>query len=117
MIELIRADGKAEREVIAAMRGRASQVHTEIDRTVAEIMNAVKENGFAAVREYSLRFDRAEPKELAPEELEAAYGRCDGKLISALEHAAANIRDYNEKLLTASAQWRSPDGGIVGRVV
>ncbi len=117
MIELIRADGKAEQEVIAAMRGRADQVHTEIDRTVAEIMGTVKEKGFAAVREYSLRFDKAEPREMTQEELQAAYDRCDKELISALEHAAANIRDYNEKLLTASAQWRSPDGGVVGRVV
>ncbi len=117
MIELIRADGKAEQEVIAAMRGRADQVHTEIDRTVAEIMGTVREKGFAAVRDYSLRFDKAEPRELTQEELQAAYERCDKDLISALEHAAANIRDYNEKLLTVSAQWRSPDGGVVGRVV
>lgn len=37
-----------------------------------------------------------------------------GGLISAMEHAAANIRDYNEALLATSREWISPDGGIVG---
>ena len=34
-----------------------------------------------------------------------------------MERAAANIRDYNEKLLVQSMEWTSPDGGTVGRVV
>ena len=49
------------------------------------------------------------------ETLEEAYARCTGGLISAMEHAAANIRDYNEALLATSREWISPDGGIVGR--
>ena len=38
-------------------------------------------------------------------------------MISALEHAAENIRHYNENLLAQSKEWTSPDGGVVGRVV
>ena len=34
-----------------------------------------------------------------------------------MEHAAANIRDYNEHLLAKTVEWTSPDGGRVGRVV
>lgn len=117
MIEIIQADGRAERERIAAMRERAAEVGADIERAVSEILRNVKENGFAAVQEYSLRFDKAAPHELTQEELDAAYERCPRELIAALEHSAANIRDYNEKLLARSMEWTSPDGGTVGRVV
>ena len=117
MIQIIRADGSAEQECIRAMRARAASANEAIDRAVAEILRNVKENGFAAVRDYSLRFDKAGPREISPAELDAAYAACPAELIGAMEHAAANIRDYNEKLLARTMEWTSPDGGTVGRVV
>ena len=117
MIDIIRADGRLEQEKISAMRARAAQANENIDRSVAEIIRNVKENGFAAVKEYSLRFDRAEPYEISREMLDAAYDRCPAELTGALERAAANIRDYSEKLLAKTMEWTSPDGGTVGRVV
>ena len=117
MIQIVKADGTAEKAVMAAMKARAAQANQAIDAAAAEIMETVREKGFAAVREYSLRFDKAEPREIARAELQAAYDRCPADLISALERAAANIRDYNEKLLIRSQEWISPDGGVVGRVI
>ena len=117
MIEIIKADGQAERIRIAAMRARAAQVGADIERAVSAVMEEVKARGYEAVKEYSLKFDHREPYELTTGDLEAAYDRCPKNLIAALEHAAANIRDYNEKLLVRSQEWTSPDGGVVGRVV
>ena len=117
MIQIVKADGAAERAVMDAMKARAAQANQAIDAAAAEIMETVKEKGFEAVRDYSLRFDKAEPREITPAELDAAYSRCPKELIAALERAAANIRDYNEKLLTRTMEWTSPDGGVVGRVV
>ena len=117
MIEIIQADGQAERRHIAAMRARAAQVGADIQRAVSAVMQNVQERGFDAVREYSLQFDHREPYEVGREALEAAYQACPPELIAALEHAAANIRDYNEKLLSRTMEWTSPDGGRVGRVV
>ena len=117
MIQIIRADGSAEQECIRAMRARAASANEAIDRAVAEILKNVKENGFAAVRDYSLKFDKAEPREISSAELDVAYAACPAELIRAMEHAAANIRDYNEKLLARTMEWTSPDGGTVGRVV
>lgn len=117
MIQIIRADGSAEQECIRAMRARAARANEAIDRAVAEILKNVKENGFAAVMDYSLRFDNAEPREISSAELDAAYAACPAELVRAMEHAAANIRDYNEKLLARTMEWTSPDGGTVGRVV
>ena len=117
MIQIVKADGAAEKAVMAAMKARAAQANQAIDAAAAEIMETVREKGFEAVRDYSLRFDKAEPREISREELQAAYDRCPADLIAALERAAANIRDYNEKLLIRTMEWTSPDGGVVGRVV
>lgn len=117
MISIIKADGIAEQKQLDAMRARAAQKNADIELAVRSVMEAVKERGLAAVEEYSLRFDRKKPYEISRETLEEAYRSCPAELISALEHAARNIRDYNEKLLAKTMEWTSPDGGRVGRVV
>ena len=117
MIQIVTADGRKEREVLQAMRARAAQAGAEINRAAAAILEDVRENGYPAVAACSRKFDGAEPYEIAPERLEAACAACPPQLLAALERAAANIRDYNEKLLLKSQEWRSPDGGVVGRIV
>lgn len=117
MIQVIQADGRAEQARIAAMRARAAEVGADIEEAVSAVIRAVKEKGLSAVEAYSLKFDGKIPYEIPREELEAAYDRCPDELIAAMERAAANIRDYNEKLLVQSMEWTSPDGGTVGRVV
>ena len=117
MIQIVTADGRKEREVLQAMKARAAQAGAEINRAAAAIMEDVRENGYPAVADCSRKFDGAEPYEIAPERLEAACAACPPQLLAALERAAANIRDYNEKLLLKSQEWRSPDGGVVGRIV
>lgn len=117
MIRIIKADGIAEMEQLAAMAARSAQKNADIERAVAAVMQDVKERGLEAVEQYSAQFDRTAPYEVSAERLEQAYKACPAELISALEHAAANIRDYNEKLLAKTVEWNSPDGGRVGRVV
>ncbi len=117
MITMIKADGAAERRQLDAMRARAAEKNADIEQAVKAIMEDVKVNGLPAVERYSVQFDHSAPYELPKERLDQAYAACPGELIAALEHAARNIRDYNEKLLVKSAEWTSPDGGRVGRVV
>ena len=117
MIQIIQADGRAEQARIAAMRARAAEVGADIEEAVSSVIRSVKEKGLSAVEAYSLKFDGKIPYEIPREELESAYDRCPDELIAAMERAAANIRDYNEKLLVQSMEWTSPDGGTVGRVV
>lgn len=117
MIPIVKANGAAELALLDNLRLRAAQANEDIVRTAAAVLEDVKRRGWDAVREYSLRFDGVEPREFGQSELDAAYAACDLALIRAMEHAAANIRDYNEHLLTKSSEWSSPDGGRVGRVV
>lgn len=117
MITIIKSDGVAEQRQLDAMRKRAAEKNADIELAVKEIMRTVKEEGFAAVEAFSKRFDGAVPYEISEETLQQAYDSCPTELIAALEHAARNIRDYNEKLLAKTMEWTSPDGGRVGRVV
>jgi histidinol dehydrogenase len=117
MIQIVTADGTQEKALIADLRSRSAAVGEEITRSAAAIMEDVRQNGYEAVKQYSLKFDKAEPREFTAAELDAAYAACDSELIEAMEHAAANIRDYNEHLLAKTLEWTSPDGGTVGRVV
>ena len=117
MIQIVTADGVQEKALIADLRSRSAAVGEEITRSAAAIMEDVRRRGYEAVEEYSLKFDKAAPREFAKEELDAAYAACDARLIRAMEHAAANIRDYNDHLLAKTVEWTSPDGGRVGRVV
>mgnify|MGYP005749363277 FL=1 len=117
MIQIVTADGAQEKALIADLRSRSAAVGEEITRSAVTIMEDVRRRGYEAVEEYSLKFDKAAPREFAKEELDAAYAACDARLIRAMEHAAANIRDYNEHLLAKTVEWTSPDGGRVGRVV
>lgn len=117
MITIIKADGVAEQRQLDAMRERAAEKNADIELAVKEIMRAVKDKGFAAVEAFSKQFDGTAPYEISKETLQQAYDSCPAELIAALEHAACNIRDYNEKLLAKTMEWTSPDGGRVGRVV
>lgn len=117
MLNIVVADGAAEKGVIQAMRERAKSANQAIEVAVRAIMENVKVEGLPAVERYTREFDHKMPYEISPEILQEAYDRCPRELIAALEHAAANIRAYNEKLLPKSETWLSPDGGKVGRIV
>ncbi len=117
MISVIIADGQAEQRQLAAMRERAAAKNADIELAVRAVMENVRAEGYAAVARYSREFDHREPYEISRDALDEAYRVCAPELIAALEHAARNIRDYNEKLLAKTVEWISPDGGRVGRVV
>jgi len=121
MITIIKADGVAERRQLEAMRSRAAETGEEINRAVAAIMDDVRRRGYEAVREYSLKFDKNEPRELAAGELEAAAKRISPELLDALRKSADNIRAYQSRLRDeirfGEVSWDSPVGGKVGRIV
>ncbi len=118
MITIVKADGTAEQQQIMAMRQRAAETGAGIEKSAREIMEAVRAQGFPAVRDYSLQFDHAEPYEIPQEALKAAAERIDPELLRALEQSAENIWAYQSQLLTRSKEWESPmQGGMVGQIV
>lgn len=117
MLPIIDRDRDACQRQLEAMRQRAATANHAIELAVRNIMETVKSEGLSAVERYTREFDHTLPYEVPQEAMEAAYTRCPKALTEALERAAKNIRDYNQRLLPVSDVWTSPDGGKVGRLV
>lgn len=117
MLPIIDRDRDARQRHLEAMRQRAATANQTIESAVRNIMETVKAEGLPAVERYTQEFDHALPHEVSRDSIEAAYARCPKALTEALERAAQNIRDYNQRLLPVSEVWTSPDGGKVGRLV
>lgn len=97
-------------------RGTAA---TDVSGTVAEIIARVRQNGDAALREYSEKFDRAKLQDLAVSEAEmqAALGAVDPKFIEILEKSAANIRAFHEKQKRTGFVINEDDGIVLGQKI
>jgi histidinol dehydrogenase len=68
-----------------------------ITRTVAEIIDNVKANGDAALREYSAKFDKTEVQQLkvTEQEISAAAARLGNEIKEAMAVAVANIEKFH----------------------
>jgi histidinol dehydrogenase len=93
-----------------------------VDRAVAEILEAVRTRGDAALVEYTARFDRWKPA--SARELEVPIGRAREALAAlpaaereALEIAAGRIRAYHERQRQPSWQASEADGTVLGQQV
>ena len=82
---------------------------------VQEIVDRVREEGDVAVREYSREFDDVDVGNLdITDQLERAYDQIDDETRSAIEAAAANVRQFHERQLPTD--WRETfDGRELGR--
>ena len=116
-LKTVLADGTAEQTVIREMKARAAGARGDIEQIVRGVMADVQERGWDAVVEYAEKFDGKAPYIVEPSVLDAAYDACDPKLISALEKAAANIRDYHEQMLVKSWEWKRSAGETLGQTV
>ncbi|MDD4510721.1 MAG: histidinol dehydrogenase, partial [Oscillospiraceae bacterium] len=76
MLQIVTANGAAEQNVLAAIRNRAAEAGAKIQATVLEMMERVRQEGFAAVEAYSLQLDGAKPREITQAEWDAAVSRC-----------------------------------------
>lgn len=84
---------------------------------VTSIRDAVRTSGDAALRELTLRFDRVDAGAIrvAPEAIEAAWGRTPAPLQAALEEAASNIRTFHEHQLPKDEEVDVGEGVRAGR--
>jgi histidinol dehydrogenase len=86
---------------------------------VREIIEQVRAGGDRALVELTARFDKVELQQLRVTEAEiaSAYELVDGKFLSALREAAANIRRFHEKQTRTSWMDVQPDGTMLGQLL
>lgn len=115
MIQMIRIfeSGKVSDDEIFARKD--SEVNVE--EIVAGIIENVRKNGDAALREYSLKFDKAELKDIAvsEEEIEEAYNSVDPEFIRIIEEAAENIREFHKRQVRNSFIISEKEGIVCGQ--
>ena len=99
MITTVIADGKKEYEFIDFLKKRAQSSDKNVIPTVAEILDNVRENGDAAVRDYTVKFDGKAPAqaEIPKEEIDALIEKCDKDYLNTIVKAAANIADFHQR--------------------
>lgn len=72
--------------------------NTSLKEKVKVVLDKIKSEGDAAIREYTAMFDKVEIDELlvSENETEAAIAQLDGELKAAIEVATSNIRKFHE---------------------
>ena len=93
----------------------------EYEKTVADIIEQVKNRKEDAIFEYSLKFDKCnlskENFEVTKAEIEEAYTQLDAHFIDVMKASAANIRAYHEKQKRNSWFDAKEDGTILGQKI
>jgi histidinol dehydrogenase len=90
-----------------------------VQQTVQEIIQNVQEKGDTKLLEYTARFDRWSPKnteelQVTPKQIDDAYACCSKDIIGALEMAAERIREYHERQMPTSFEYKDNEGVMLG---
>jgi len=109
------------REEFEALLTRDEGAEESVTDTVMNIIRRVRQEGDAALVDYTGQFDRIELTaaglELDTGLLDEALARTSADERAALESAAARIRDYHEKQDQASWSYEEADGTRLGQRV
>lgn len=93
----------------------------EQNATVKQIVTDIKQQGDAALLDYTSRFDRteltADRLRVTPDELQAAYALVEPSFIQAITQAADNIRQFHQKQKRNSWMDLQPDGSLLGQII
>ncbi|WP_058301029.1 histidinol dehydrogenase [Gorillibacterium timonense] len=93
--------------------------NAEQSRAVAEILEAVRQEGDAALYRFTEQFDRVriDSLRISEEEIQEAYAHVDDDFLAALKEAAVNIRTFHEKQKRSSWIDLAPSGTMLGQVI
>ena len=115
MIKIINIENAAKEDILT----RDIKLESGVEAIVADIIRNVRENGDKALKEYALKFDKAEIENLrvTAEEIEAAYNSEDKALIETIELAKENITAFHKKQLRSGFEIKGENGIVSGQKV
>jgi histidinol dehydrogenase len=119
MIAWIEADGRREKEFLEEIRRRGNQTRQDASKAVQDILEQVRLRGDAAVRELTLRYDRADLEDfrVSDREWEEGIRQVPAELAEALSQAAENIRAFHERQKRVSWHMTGPEGIFLGQEI
>ncbi|MBC8584300.1 histidinol dehydrogenase [Youxingia wuxianensis] len=117
MIQITKANGKAEIELLAALRQRSGEVDKQVSATVSQIIEEVKDAGDCAVRKYTEKFDGSCPEkfEIDREEINDALTNADQAFVDAMLSAIENISAFHNRQKQQSFLDTQENGVIMGQ--
>lgn len=91
----------------------------DVSAPVRDIVENVRKNGDAALKEYTLRFDKVELDTIrvSDEEIAEAFETVDKQFIGILDRAAANIREFHQKQVRTSFMISKDNGVVMGQKI
>lgn len=102
-----------------ANQKRAFSSQPEIEKTVREICEAVRQEGDAALQRYQRQFDCATfdiaNVRVTSEEIDDAYASTRSEVKKALKRAAKNIEEFHRRQPVSDWMTTSPDGVFLGQ--
>lgn len=117
MISYIKADGKAEKELIAQLKARSGETSKKVTESVTEIIEAVRLEGDSALDRYTKLFDGSVPEklEVTKEEMEEAVNSVALEFLTAVKNAAERIKDFHARQKQQSWLTTKENGVILGQ--
>lgn len=117
MIKIV--DIKKSRDFLDKLYERSQMDFDNVNGLVVEIINNIRNKGDVALKEYTKKYDSVdlESVEVAESEIEAAYNNIDKELISDLEKAHKNIKDYHLKQVRSDYLYKKDEDIILGQLI
>ncbi|WP_024784663.1 histidinol dehydrogenase [Streptococcus mutans] len=96
-----------------------SKENLDVEATVREIIEKVKEEGDEALRAYSEKFDHVVLSELhvSDQVVNEAFDKIDKDVLTALENAKANIESYHKQQLEGGFEDQLSQGVLRGQLI
>ena len=120
-MRIVTLTSETKQNLLENLLKRSTNDYGEYEKTVADIIEQVKNRKEDAIFEYSLKFDKCnlskENFEVTKAEIEEAYTQLDAHFINVMKASAANIRAYHEKQKRNSWFDAKEDGTILGQKI
>lgn len=120
-MRIVTLDENSKQNLLNDLLKRSPNHYGDFIDRVNDIIDNVRENGDAAIFDYTKRFDGADINagniRVTKEEIEEAYTLVDPELVDVIRKALVNIREYHEKQRQYSWFDSKPNGTMLGQKV
>ena len=120
-MKIINLTNETKQDILSSLLKRSPNNYAQYEKTVADIIENVRNNKDEAVCAYTKQFDgfdlTSQNIRVTEAEIEEAITSMDAEFIAVMEKSAANIREYHEKQKRNSWFDAKEDGTILGQKV
>lgn len=105
--------------ILAAEQLELSRQNLDVEEAVRQIIQAVKEGGDQALRDYSGKFDKVKLTnlEVGQDLIDQAFDEVNPTALTALENAKANIESYHRQQVEQGFEDQPSQGVIRGQLI